>query len=163
MKAIAAADKNWGIGYENKLLTSIPEDMKFFRHTTSGHVVVMGRRTLESFPNQAPLPKRTNIVLSTNPSFKRDDVVIVRSLDELHEELKKYDSDDIFVIGGEKVYKELIDECDTAYITRSDYAFQADAHFPDLDKDPAWKMTEESDEQTYFNLCYNFCVYKRMQ
>ena len=100
MNLIAAVDKNWAIGYQNKLLTSIPEDMKFFRQTTTGKVVVMGRKTLESFPGKKPLKNRTNIVLTKNPSYQAEGAIVVHNEDELREELKKYDSEDIFVIGG---------------------------------------------------------------
>ena len=93
MKAILSADKNWGIGYQNKLLVSIPSDMKFFRETTTGNVVVMGRKTLESFPNGLPLKNRINIVLTGNPDYQVKDAVIVHSQDELMDELKKYDTE----------------------------------------------------------------------
>ena len=108
MNLIAAVDKNWAIGYQNKLLTSIPEDMKFFRQTTTGKVVVMGRKTLESFPGKKPLKNRTNIVLTKNPSYQAEGAIVVHNEDELWEELKKYDSEDIFVIGGESIYRQLL-------------------------------------------------------
>ena len=93
MKASVAADRNWGIGYQNRLLVSIPSDMKFFRQTTTGHVVVMGRKTLESFPNGLPLKNRVNIVLTKNKNYQVKDAVIVHSEEELLEELKLYLSD----------------------------------------------------------------------
>ena len=108
MKAIVAADNKWGIGYQNKLLVSIPSDMKFFRQTTTGKVVVMGRKTLESFPNGLPLKNRVNIVLTKNRNYDVKDAVIVHSEKELLEELKKYNSDDIFVIGGESIYRMML-------------------------------------------------------
>ena len=89
MNLIAAVDKNWAIGLNNKLLVSIPEDMKFFRKTTTGKVVVMGRKTLESFPNGLPLKNRVNIVLTSDKNYKVKDAIIVHSMDELLEELKK--------------------------------------------------------------------------
>ena len=135
MKAILSADKNWGIGYKNKLLVSIPSDMKFFRQTTTGRVVVMGRKTLESFPGGLPLKNRTNIVLTGNRGYSVKDAVIVHTYDELREELKKYDTDDVYVIGGESVYRMLLPECDTVLVTKIDRAFQADTFFPDLDTD----------------------------
>lgn len=159
MKLIAAADKNWGIGLKNKLLTSIPEDMKFFRETTTGHVVVMGRKTLESFPNKKPLKNRTNIVLSRRPDYQVEGAIVVHNEEELNEVLSGYASDDIFVIGGEAVYNLLVDDCDTAYITKIDYAFEADAYFPNLDQKENWVMSETSEEQTYFNLEYYFTTY----
>ena len=161
MKAILAADKNWGIGYNNHLLVSIPSDMKFFRQTTTGKVVVMGRKTLESFPNGMPLKNRTNIVLTGNQNYQVKDAVVVHSEDELMEELEKYDQDDIFVIGGESVYRMMLPHCDTGYVTKIDRAFQADTFFPDLDEMDEWVMTEESEEQTCFDLEFCFTKYER--
>lgn len=161
MKAIVCADKNWGIGYQNRLLVSIPSDMKFFRQTTTGKVVVMGRKTLESFPNGLPLKNRTNIVLTSNMNYQVKDAVIVHSEKELTEELKKYNSDDIYVIGGESVYRMMLPVCDTVYVTKVDRAFQADTFFPDLDKEDEWVMTEESEEQTCFDLEFCFTKYER--
>ena len=161
MKAILAADKNWGIGYNNHLLVSIPSDMKFFRQTTTGKVVVMGRKTLESFPNGMPLKNRTNIVLSGNQNYQVKDAVVVHSEDELMEELEKYDTDDIFVIGGESVYRMMLPHCDNVYVTKIDRAFQADTFFPDLDEMDEWVMTEESEEQTCFDLEFCFTKYER--
>ena len=161
MNIIVAADKNWAIGKDNKLLVSIPADMKMFRQETTGKVVVMGRKTLESFPNGLPLKNRTNIVLTHNPNYAVKDAIIVHSLDELHEELKKYNSEDIYVIGGEKIYEQLLDECDVAHITKIDYAYDADAHFPNLDEKPEWVVTADSEEQTYFDLEFYFYKYER--
>ena len=161
MKAILAADKNWGIGYNNRLLVSIPSDMKFFRQTTTGKVVVMGRKTLESFPNGLPLKNRTNIVLTANPDYDVKDAVIVHSKDELLEELKKYNEDDIYVIGGESIYRMMLPYCDTVLVTKIDRAFQADTHFPNLDEMEEWTLTEESEEQTCFDLEFRFTKYER--
>ncbi|MBM6738060.1 MULTISPECIES: dihydrofolate reductase [Clostridia] len=162
MNLIVNADKNWAIGKDNRLLVSIPQDMKFFRETTTGKVVVMGRKTLESFPGGQPLKKRTNIVLTTDPNYQAGEAVIVHSMEELMEELKKYPREDIFVIGGESIYRSLLPWCRTAYVTRTDHAYDADTWFPDLDADPEWKMTKTSDEQTYFDLEYYFTVYERI-
>ena len=161
MKAILSADKNWGIGYNNKLLVSIPSDMKFFRQTTTGRVVVMGRKTLESFPNGLPLKNRTNIVLTGNRDYQVKDAVIVHSKDELMEELRKYAADDIYVIGGEIIYRMLLPECDTVLVTKIDRAFQADTYFPNLDEMEEWEMTEEGEEQTCFDLEFRFTKYER--
>ena len=161
MNLIAAVDKNWGIGLKNKLLVSIPDDMKFFRQTTTGKVVVMGRKTLESFPGRKPLKNRVNIVLTRDPDYKADGAVVVHDLDALHEELKKYPSEDIYVIGGESIYRQLLDECDVAHITKINYSYEADAFFPDLDKKPEWQITADSEEQTYFDLEYYFYKYEK--
>lgn len=161
MNLIAAVDENWAIGKNNQLLVRIPADQKFFREMTTGRVVVMGRKTLESFPNGQPLKNRTNIVLTHNKDYAVKDAVVVHSMDELHEELKKYDSDDVFVIGGEKIYEQLLDECDVAHITKIDFAYDADAYFPNLDQNPDWEITGDSKEQTYFDLEYYFYRYEK--
>lgn len=161
MNMIAAVDRNWAIGNKNKLLVSIPDDMKFFRQTTTGKVVVMGRKTLESFPNGKPLKNRVNIVLTGDRSYTAEGAVIVHDLDELHAELSKYPSEDIYVIGGESIYRQLVDECDVAHITKINYAYEADAHFPNLDEKPEWRITADSEEQTYFDLEYFFYKYER--
>ena len=108
MNIIVAADQNWAIGKDNKLLISIPADMKFFRTTTTGKVVVMGRKTLESFPGGQPLKKRTNIVLTRDKNYKVKDAIVVHSIEEVLEELKKYDSEDVYVIGGESIYSQML-------------------------------------------------------
>lgn len=161
MNLIAAVDKNWAIGRNNKLLVSIPDDMKFFRETTTGKVVVMGRKTLESFPGKKPLKNRVNIVLTGDRSYQADGAVIVHDMEELHEELKKYPSEDIYVIGGESIYKQLLDECDVAHITKIDFAYEADTWFPNLDEKEAWMVTADSEEQTYFDLEYHFYKYEK--
>ncbi|MCD7981666.1 MAG: dihydrofolate reductase [Clostridiales bacterium] len=161
MNLIAAVDRNWAIGLKNRLLVQIPADMKFFRETTTGKVVVMGRKTLESFPNQRPLPNRVNLVLTRDPSYAVKGAVVVHTMDELHEELEKYPSGDIYVIGGESIYRQLIDECDVAHITKINYAYEADAYFPNLDERPEWRITADSEEQTYFDLEYFFYKYEK--
>ena len=161
MNIIVAADKNWAIGKDNKLLVSIPADMKMFRQETTGKVVVMGRKTLESFPGKKPLKNRVNIVLTSDNSYQVDGAVIVHDMDELHEELKKYDSQDIYVIGGESIYRQLLDECDVAHITKIDFSYEADAWFPNLDEKEEWVVTADSEEQTYFDLEYYFYKYEK--
>ncbi len=161
MNLIAAVDENWAIGKNNQLLVRIPADQKFFREMTTGKVVVMGRKTLESFPNGQPLKNRTNIVLTRNKDYAVKEAIVVHSMDELHDELKKYNSEDVFVIGGEKIYEQLLDECDVAHITKIDFAYDADAYFPNLDKNPDWEITGDSEEQTYFDLEYYFYRYEK--
>ena len=163
MKIIAAVDKNWAIGRDNQLLVSIPADMKMFRQETSGKVVVMGRKTLESFPNGLPLKNRTNIVLTKNPNYQVKDALVLHSVEEILEEIKKYPSDQVYCIGGDSIYKQLLPYCDTAHVTKIDFAYAADAWFPNLDEMPEWKITASSEEQTYFDLEYRFLKYERIQ
>lgn len=161
MNLIVAADSNWGIGKDNKLLVSIPADMKFFRTTTTGKVVVMGRKTLESFPNGLPLKNRVNIVLTRDENYQVKDAVIVHSVEEALEEVKKYDTEDVYVIGGDSIYKQLLPYCSKAHVTKIDFAYEADTFFPDLDAMEEWKITEKSEEQTYFDIEYEFRTYEK--
>lgn len=161
MNTIVAVDRNWGIGKDNKLLVSIPADMKFFRQETIGKVVVMGRKTLESFPGGMPLAGRTNIVLTRNEEYRVKGAQIVHSRQQLLEELERYPSRDIYVIGGDSVYKMMLPFCDTAYATKIDFAYEADSFFPDLDQMEEWEIAASSEEQTYFDLEYAFVRYER--
>ena len=160
MKIIVAADKNWAIGKNNKLMWSIPADMKFFRETTKGNVVIMGRKTLESFPQGQPLKNRVNIVITHDPSYKVKDAVVVHSIEEAVEESRKYEGE-VFVIGGESIYRAMLPYCDTVHVTKIDHEYAADAYFPNLDQMPEWEITADSDEQTYFDIPYVFLKYER--
>ncbi len=162
MNIIVAVDKNWAIGNKGQLLVSIPKDHKNFREETTGKVVVLGRKTMDTFPGKQPLKNRTNIILSRDPSYEVKDALVVHSVEELLEELKKYPSEDVYIIGGTSIYEQLLPYCDTAHVTRIDHAYEADAFFPDLDADPAWKITAESEEETYFDLEYRFVKYERV-
>ncbi len=161
MKLIAAVDKNWAIGKDNQLLIHIPDDMKRFRAYTTGNTVVMGRKTLESFPGKKPLKDRENIVLTKNPNYQVKDATICQTMDELTAILEKRDSDSVYVIGGESIYKQMLSLCDTAIITKIDFAYAADAYFPNLEENPEWELVEESEEQTYFDVVYTYQTYKR--
>lgn len=161
MNAIVAVDNNWAIGNGDKLLVSIPNDHKMFRQMTTGKVVVLGRKTLDTFPQGLPLPSRTNIILSHNRNLEVKGAVIVHDIDELFEELKKYNTDDVFIIGGESVYKQMLPYCDTVHVTKIDHEYEADAYFPNLDSDPDFEITADSDEQTYFDIPYVFLKYER--
>ena len=161
MNLIVAVDENWAIGNKNELLIRIPNDHKHFREETTGKVVVLGRKTLETFPQGLPLKNRTNIILSKNPSYKVKDAIVVHSVEELLEELKKYADEDIYIIGGDSVYKQMLSYCDVAHVTKIDHAYEADAYFPNLDEDEEWEITAESDEQTYFDIAYYFLKYER--
>ena len=163
MNLIVAVDKNWAIGNDNKLLVSIPQDMKFFRETTMGKVVVMGRKTLESIPGGQPLKKRTNIVLTRDKNYKVKDAIVVNTVDELLQELKKYDEEEIYVIGGESIYKQMLPYCRVAHVTKINHAYEADTYFPNLDEKDEWVVTGVSEEQTYFDLEYEFVRYEKMQ
>ena len=161
MNMIVAVDNNWAIGYKNSLLVKIPRDQKLFQEMTTGKVVVMGRKTLESLPQKQPLQNRINIILSGSKAFKVKGATVVNSIEELLKELKKYNDNDIFIAGGESLYKQMLPYCDTAHVTKIDYEYQADTYCPDLDKMPEWEIVADSEEQTYFDLEYVFLKYKK--
>ena len=161
MNLIVAVDKNWAIGYQNKLLVSIPNDQKMFRNETIEKVVVLGRKTMETFPGGQPLKKRTNIILSKDPSYEVKDAMVVHSIEELLEELKQYPSEDVYIISGDSVYKQMLPYCDVAHVTKIDHAYEADSYFPNLDEDEDWEIVATSEEQTYFDIAYEFVKYQR--
>ncbi len=163
MNLIVAVDENWAIGNNNELLISIPADHKFFRQETTGKVVVLGRKTLETFPQGLPLKNRTNIIMSTNRDYQVKDAMVVHDLEELLAELSKYDTKDVYIVGGESVYRLLLPYCDTAHVTKIDHAYAADAYFPNLDEMPEWRITADSEEQTYFDITYHFLKYERIK
>ncbi len=156
---IVAVDKNWGIGNKGDLLLSIPADMKFFKEVTTNNVVIMGRKTLESFPGQRPLPNRINIVITKNKEYKVKDAIIVSSVEEALKEAEKYQQKDVYVIGGGLIYEQMLPYCEEAHITYIDYSYEADTYFPNLDKMPEWSIEEESEEQTHFDVIYYFRKY----
>lgn len=161
MNLIVAVDKNWAIGNKGNLLVRIPNDQKMFQQETTGKVVVLGRKTMETFPGRQPLKNRTNIILSKKPDYQAKGAIVVHSIEELLEECKKYSSEDIYIIGGESVYRELLPYCDTAHVTKIDRAYEADAYCPNLDKDAAWEITADGEEQVYFDVTYHFVKYER--
>ena len=167
MNLIAAADENWGIGKNGGLLAHISGDMKYFRETTKGKIVVMGRKTLESFPGGKPLKNRVNIVLTGNKVFVPEDVVICHSVEETLEKLKEYPKEDVFIIGGGMIYKAFLPWCEKAYITHVYHTFEADTYLPDLEKQAGWKLTSVSDRYTNEPegeqpaMDYEFRIYER--
>lgn len=161
MNIIAAVDRNWAIGKNGRLLVSIPNDQKHFRQETMGKVVVLGRRTLQTFPQGMPLQGRTNMILSRDKDFHVKGALVLHSIEELLRKLEGYPSQDVYCVGGESIYRQLLPYCDTAHITKIDQTYEADTYFPNLDKDPEWQITADSDEQTYFDIAYTFLKYER--
>jgi dihydrofolate reductase len=160
---IVAVDNNWAIGKNNQLLYDIPTDMSFFRETTLNQIVVYGHKTLKSFPNENPLPKRTNIVLS-HKDIGQENLIIAKSITELMNILNKFKdgNKDVFICGGASIYEQMIDLSDEAYVTKIDAITEnADAYFPNLDKKENWEMIDETltvtDEKS--GLLLTFCTY----
>ena len=161
MNLIVAVDKNWAIGYQNKLLVSIPADMRFFRDETMNKAVIMGRKTLETFPGGQPLKNRLNVVITKDINYKVKDAVVVHSVEEALEAVQAYDTKDVYVIGGDSIYRQMLPYCNVAHVTKIDYAYSADTYFPNLDQMDEWVITAESEEQTYYDLVYHFCKYEK--
>ena len=163
MKAILHADRNWGIGKKNDLMFRLPKDMKFFRSTTLGKVVVMGSNTLLSFPEGKPLKKRTNIVLwpgGDKERAERDGFVMVESLPQLFDEIRKYDSDDVFVIGGAMMYRTMLPYCSEVLLTKVDADGGAEAFFENLDALDNWKEVSSSLPEEDNGYTIRFSVYR---
>ena len=161
LKAIVAVCDDWGIGENNKLLVANKADMRHFVACTKGHTVVMGRKTLDSFPGGRPLPNRRNVVLTRDPSFEREGAVAVRSIDELAEAVA-HDAG-VWVIGGDSVYRQLLPYCDTVVVTKNHCVRPADAFFPNLDEDPAWAAgAPEASGTTDEGVPYEFLTYRRV-
>ena len=160
MKTIVNVDNNWGIGLGDSLINHIPADMNFFKEKTTGNVVVMGKSTFLTFPGKKALPDRVNIVLTTDKSWSAPDVIVCHSIEELFEQLKRYDTNTVYVIGGSSVYEQLLPYCDTAYVTKVDNEKQADKFFPNLDDNDGWVMARESENMEHKGVNFKFTTYK---
>ncbi|MCL1877314.1 MAG: dihydrofolate reductase [Defluviitaleaceae bacterium] len=160
MNLSVAVSADWGIGFENELLFRISEDLRHFRTLTLGKVIVMGHNTLKSLPGGKPLPGRTNIVLSRQEGLKIPDAIVCNSLTALDENLQNYSPENIFIIGGEEIYAQLLNRCRYAYITKVDACPPADAFFPNIDEMEDWRLAEESSEKFSNGISYKFCKYK---
>lgn len=167
MKLIVAVDENWGIGYKGELLARVRADLLNFRKLTEGHVVVLGSKTLSTFPGGRPLKNRTNIVLSRKKDYSPEGALVAHSVDELLEMLSEYDSDEVYIIGGESVYTQMLPYCDTAIVTKFEKSFESDAKMPNLDKLDGWQLCEQSErfvsnpETDTPDVSYTFCTYKK--
>ena len=161
MDLIVAVDEKWGIGKDGDLLHPISADLKYFRQKTTGNVLVMGRKTLESFPNKKPLPNRVNVVLTTNKNYEADGVVFCYDLTDLPEVLKPYEDKQIFVSGGGTIYEQLLPQCETAYVTKIYASYEADTVFPNLDEDPEWELAEKGEMQEENGVQFSFDIYRR--
>lgn len=161
MKVIVNVDNNWAIGNGDALLNHIPEDMKFFKEKTTGNVVVMGRATFMTFPGPKALPNRVNIILTKDEGWSAPDVIVCHSLEELFIQLERYDTNTVYIIGGSSVYEQLIDYCDTAYVTKVDTSKPADKFFPNLDESEEWAVACEGEEKEHNSVRFRFTTYKK--
>lgn len=163
MNIILAADKKWAIGKDNNLLMHLPGDLKYFKKITTGKTVVMGRKTLESLPGGKPLPGRRNIVITRNESIAVDGAEVVHSVEEMMDLLKNVPENEIFIIGGEQIYKQMVPYTDTFYITKIYKDLPADRYFVDLDAMPELRITWEGPIEEHGDTKYQFFIYKRRE
>ena len=161
MDIIVAVDEKWGIGRDGELLKRISADMKRFRAMTTGNVLVMGRKTLESFPGGKPLPNRVNVVLTANRAYPAEGIVLCHDIGELPRALAPYGDKQIFVAGGGSIYAQLLPLWEKAYVTRIYDAFPADTYFPDLDSHEDWCLTEKGEMQEEDGVRFSFDVYEK--
>ena len=158
MNVIVAVDRNWAIGKDGDQLVYLSEDLKHFKALTTGHTVILGRKTLATFPGGRPLKGRRNLVLSRDPGFAPEGAEVFRDIDSLLAAAPE----DAFVVGGASVYAALLDKCDTAYVTRIGGRFPAaDCFFPDLDASPEWEVAEEGPELEEERIKFRYVTYKR--
>lgn len=157
MNLIVAVDQNWAIGREGDQLIYLSEDLKRFKALTMGHPVILGRKTLSTFPGGRPLKGRRNLILSRNPEFHPEGGEVYPSL----EDLLAQTPEDAFVIGGASVYQALLPQCDTAYVTKIHKRFLADCWFPNLDKAPDWALEQESEPLEQDGVSFSYAIYRR--
>ncbi len=162
MKMIVCVSEDFGIGKSGDLLFSLPPDMKFFREQTKDKVVIMGRGTLDSFPGGSPLKNRVNIVLTRDENFSRDGAEVFTSKEGILEYVKRFPTDDVFVIGGGQIYEMFRDDCDEALVTKVRKSVPCDTYFFDIDSDRNWTLSDESDVLEYEGTEFSFCTYKRI-
>lgn len=157
MNLIVAVDENWAIGKGGDQLVYIRADLKRFKELTTGHPVILGRKTLATFPGGRPLKGRRNLILSATPGYTVEGAEVFADVDSLLAEAPE----DAFVIGGESVYRALLDRCDTAYVTKIEAAYPADRYFPDLDADPAWQVAEQGERLEEEGIAFRYVTYRR--
>lgn len=157
MKLVVVVDENWGIGKDGDQLIYLSQDLKHFKSLTMGHPLVLGRKTMATFPGGKPLKGRRNLILSRNPDFAPEGAEVYHDM----ESLLAAAPEDACVIGGASVYEALADRCDTAYVTKLHASWPADCWFPNLDQKPEWKLVEESPVLEEKGVSFHFTTYKR--
>jgi len=158
MELIVAVYDDWGIGKDGTQPVALSADRKFFRETTKGCMVIVGRRTIEDFPGQKPLPGRVNVAL-TRQKCEIPGFTVANSPEEAAELAKT--ADRAMVIGGGSIYKQMLPLCDTAYVTKVHAKPESDTFFPNLDEDPAWELAQVLQSGEEDEIAYEMCLYKR--
>ena len=161
MNSIVVVDENWAIGNEGRLLVHLTGDLKYYKEKTAGKHIIVGRKTLETFPGAKPLPNRTNIVLTRDENYSKDGCMICHSVEEVMDFISAFDAESIFVAGGAEIYREFFDICDTFFVTKIYDKFKADRYFPDLDKEGGFEVQWESEMQEEKGVKYRFFKYVR--
>lgn len=165
MNIIVAVDKEWGIGYKDRLLVSIKADLRQFAGLTKGKTVIYGSRTLETFPGKVPLKGRRNIILTRKDNLKIENAEIAGSVEEALSLVSSEKTEDVFVIGGASIYSQFLPLCDCCYITKIMESFEKDVFFKNIDEDPDWEMVfrgaeRETDPETDSISGVRFCFTK---
>ncbi len=169
MNLIVNVDLDWGIGQKGQLLVSLAADMQYFKRITTGKTIILGRKTLLTFPKGQPLPNRTNLILSKNQNFNLPGAVVCHSLVDLGRYIKEHPDQELIVVGGEHIYQQLLPYCQLAYVTKVQHSFAADRFFPNLDLAEGWTLLEEGPLQSASNrmdsqqrqVSFSFCVYRQ--
>ena len=159
MDAIVATDRSWAIGYRGDLLFRLSHDLKRFKELTIGHPVILGRKTLETFPGKKPLPGRPHFILSRDPAFQVENARVFHN----EETLLAQAPPDSFLIGGESVYRLLLPHCRRVFLTKVDAVFPADAHFPNLDEIPQWKLVHASSVMEEDGFPFRYLTYENKE
>ena len=163
MDLIVSADENWGIGNHGKLLVKISADLKRFRKMTTGNIIVMGRKTLESFPDGKPLPNRVNIVMTHQQDYTCEGVIVCHNIQEVLRKIAKDVKKYVFIVGGSSIYEQFLPYCERAYVTKIYQTFIADTYIKNLDKDYHWKLIEQQPMQEENGIQYAFLTYENQQ
>lgn len=157
MNLIVIVDQNWGIGNEGDQLLYLKPDLKRFQELTSGNPLIVGRKTLETFPGGKPLKNRRNLILTKQTDFEMEGAEVFHDLATLLE----YAPEESFVVGGESVYRQLLPYCDKAYVTKVHRVHPADTYFPNLDQDALWWVEEEEGPFLYEDITYSYVTYRK--
>lgn len=161
MNFIVAVDEQWNIGREGALLQPISEDLKYFKAKTVNKIVVLGRKTLHTFPGGKPLKGRTNIILTRQEDFSAGDAIVCHSYEQLFQILHNYCSEDIFVIGGGEIYNKLIPYCTVGFVTKIHKTYSADTSIPNLDRDSNWELARDEGKHHFKDdVFYSFMEYR---
>lgn len=157
MNLIVLADAQWGIGCQGEQMVYLSQDLKRFKEMTLDGTVILGRKTLATFPKGKPLQGRRNLILSHNSTTVVEGAEVFSSLEEVILALKE--GENVFVIGGATVYQSFLPYCDKAFVTKVRASFPVDCYFPNLDENPDWKLVEESDVISDQGVEFSYCEY----